>query len=446
MPRLLLTHALATFLISSGLGVAWFLAALIARKAFGAGDWQTFFMTVVLPVMAVASLLWSEWLRSAPLRRYLWRWWAVACLPLAMIAFAGDFWGLLACHALAAFGQAGWSPALSLILKRSYRDQIHGRAFGFLSIAQVGAIMASTYFGGRWLDANPEAYRIFIPVIVVLQAVGVWLLNSTLPDEPGAGADAVPTTTPIGAMGVPAQEAATDRRAPAKRMSPIAGMVAVLREDRLFTRYEAAFMTYGAGYMICEAMFPLYVTDALNLNYTQVATWAVMLRGGTQLVVSAPAGWVMDALGAARTSALSFAVLALYPLVLIFTGSTLGLGIGSAIFGFGLAGVLQGWLLGPVTLAPSPDRAPHYVAIHSALVGVRGVLFQALGIIVYLATGSFAASFALASLAFLLGAWQMMLLAKPIRERRLAREAANAAAAEARTESKPELVVCSEGE
>lgn len=450
MPRRLLTHALATFLISSGLGVAWFLAALIARKRFGAGEWETFLVTVSLPVMAIASLQWSDWLRKLTLRWYLWWFWFAACAPLALIALAQGFWGLWIWHVVAAFGQAGWSPALSLILKRCYRDQIHGRAFGVLNVAQIAAIMSSTFLCSRWLDVDPDSFRIFIPMIVVAQGLGVILLARTLPTEQAAADDVMPSTAPVGSVGVPAQCESRASRSPMRApFGAVREMFATLKADPIFLRYEAAFMTYGAGYMICEVLFPVFVTDRLHLSYAQIAMWAVMVRGGAQLVLSAPAGWVMDGLGAARTSALSFAVLALYPVALMFAGGTIGLGFASAIFGVGLAGVLQGWLLGPVSLAPSPERAPYYVAIHAALVGIRGVLFQAVGMLVYWLTGSFSAAFALASFMFLYGAWQMLRLARPIRERRQALEAARAARDAQRAKpvgaSASELVCSTEG-
>ena len=78
-----------------------------------------------------------------------------------------------------------------------------------------------------------------------------------------------------------------------------------------------------------------------------------------------------------------------------------------AEYGIGMAGVQMGWMLGPVSLAPSPDRVPQYVAIHTTLVGIRGVIFQGLGMLLYKLSGDFHWPFALAAGAFLWAAIQM---------------------------------------
>ena len=81
--------------------------------------------------------------------------------------------------------------------------------------------------------------------------------------------------------------------------------------------------------------------------------------------------------------------------------------VASGVFGLAMAGVIVGWMLGPVALAPSPEKVPHYVAIHATLVGIRGILFQSLGMFLYRMSGSFTWPLALASFAFVAGAWQM---------------------------------------
>jgi Na+-transporting NADH:ubiquinone oxidoreductase subunit NqrE len=87
-----------------------------------------------------------------------------------------------------------------------------------------------------------------------------------------------------------------------------------------------------------------------------------------------------------------------------------GLGLATAVYGIGMAGVQMSWMLGPVALAGSPEKVPQYVAIHATLVGVRGILFQCLGMALYRLTGSFTWPLLLAAAAFAWAAAQMVRL------------------------------------
>jgi hypothetical protein len=64
-------------------------------------------------------------------------------------------------------------------------------------------------------------------------------------------------------------------------------------------------------------------------------------------------------------------------------------------------------MLGPVALAPTPAKVPQYVAIHATFVGIRGKIFQGLGVLIYSMTHSFVIPFVLAAMAFAWSAVQM---------------------------------------
>jgi hypothetical protein len=92
--------------------------------------------------------------------------------------------------------------------------------------------------------------------------------------------------------------------------------------------------------------------------------------------------------GPVRTSGLAFGTLAIYPVLLLVICRAAGGGApwgataltaANVVFGLGLTGVLLGWTLGPVALAGSPEKVPHYAAIHATLVGVRGLVLSGPG-------------------------------------------------------------------
>jgi hypothetical protein len=240
-----------------------------------------------------------------------------------------------------------------------------------------------------------------MPLIAVIQGAGLGLLaflaHRTSPAQ---------AVAPTGA-----------RRRLRALFAPIMHMHDILRRDRMFLRYEQAFMTYGVGWMICHALLPVLVTAKLAMSYQEIAHSTQVVFQSAMLLMVYPMGWLIDRLGAARSSALSFAGLACYPLGLALAGDPFEIALASGAYGVCMAGVQHGWMLGPVALAPGPQHVAQYVAIHTTLVGLRGILAQGLGMALYRATHSFTWPLAIAAAAFVWAAWQMRRLQRSLRLR-----------------------------
>ena len=401
----LLTHTIANVLIQA----VWFgmssTIAVLARKRFGAGDWQTVMITAAPPTLLTFSIFWNEFLRRTTIRRYLIVHWAFTMLPVALAALSTSYWHVLACYVAAAVGAAGWSPVAGDLLKRFYADQVRGRALGIINAAMFVGMMGFSYAVGRALDVNENAFRIYFPMAALSYGGGVLMFRRLI--------RATHAEDTREASTVPAARRLRDL------LRPLSHLREVLRADRVFYRYEAAFMTYGLGWMICNALLPVLATDRLKMSYTEFAASTQVIYPLCMLLMTWPMGWVMDRLGPTRTSALSFAWLALYPIGLLVANSVALVGVATAFYGTAMAGVHIAWLLGPVALAPSPDRVAQYVAIHATLVGLRGIVAQGLGMAVYRLSGNFAVPFIVAAGAFVWAAWQMRRLTERMqRERR----------------------------
>jgi MFS family permease len=397
--RILLWHVVATLLISTGAAVLWLLP-LLALRVFLAGDWQLLAITAAGPTLLTASIFWNQLLTRLSLRRYLALYWLVGVFPLGLVGLVQHFPLLLLFHVIAAIGSAGWSPLSGILLKRFYPDHARGRAFGIVSAATIAGAMAAAAGIGRWLDADPQAFRIYMPLAALVQALGVLLLMRLVgrcapaPVEPRAA-------TPMWRAAV----------------EPLAHLRRVLRADRTFFDYEVAFMTYGVGWMICNALLPLLVERNLALDYAEFSQTTLVATNIAMLLLLVPMGWLLDRLGAARTCALAFVLLCLYPIGLLAAATPLHVAAASTLYGVAMAGVQMGWMLGPVTLAPSAARVPEYVAIHTTLVGLRGILAQGLGMALYKLSGSFAAPLLIAAAAFLWAALRMWRLHAAMRVR-----------------------------
>lgn len=392
----LAAHVLSTVLYATLFANSVWLMPLLVRLEFGHPDanwrdWQTTLVTATVPTLMMTSIFWGELLGRIRLRLYLSLFWLVAVLPLGLVALAQNYWQFFACHAVACVGAAAWTPVSGKLLQHFYADAIRGRAYAALNAVTLLAGLASAYAVGAWLERDPQAFRWYLPAAAAIQLGTIATLYGL-----------------ARRMGVTDGAASgRGRRKWSDLLRPVLHMGRVLRGDRTFRLYEAAFMTYGGAYMFCDAILPVLATDRLGMGYQDFAHATQVVARFATLAAILPMGLLMDRIGPMRTSSLAFVMLGAYPLLLLAAGGPTGVAAASLVWGVAMAGVQMGWMLGPVSLAPSPDRVPQYVAIHATLVGVRGALFQGLGMAAYKLTGSFAVPLVVAALAFGWAAWQM---------------------------------------
>jgi MFS family permease len=393
------THIAAVSLVQSTWMAIAFITPVLALKRFGANEWQTLLITATPTIFFSLSIFWNDLFSRRSLPRYLMTFWMWAGLPLALVAFANDYWMLLVPHLLSCVGGAGYHPAAGELLRSLYPEKVRGRVYSIIWGASMVVGAGGGYVVGSLMDQHPDAFRVIFPSVAVLQLLGCGLF--------------VLLAHKIGHTASRVVNRALDERSSFRRVAePIGHMKDILKADPIFARYEAAFMTYGVGWMICYALVPILVTKKLGLSYEQIAesTHVVYWLAVTAMIL--PAGLLMDRIGAVRTTGLSFLFLTLYPIGLIFVGGPNSLLVVSAFYGLSHAGTSMGWMLGPVSLAPTPEKVPQYVAIHATLVGIRGKVFQLLGVGLYALTNSFTIPLVIAAAALLWSAVQMAQLRK----------------------------------
>ncbi len=387
-------HILAMVLIQSSAVGVMAVMPVLARRHFGATDVQTVLITAAVPTLLSLSIFWNDLLRRMTLRRYLFVYWGVALMPLGLVAFAQSYWHVLTLYLIAAAGAGGSTPVNGEVLRRFYPERSRGRVFGTLTLVVLAGGMGSSFAVGAWLKADHDAFRIYMPLSALLQLIGVGLLGWLTWVRRTQRRRRIES----GPMNL--------RRI----LEPVGHMREVLRADNAFFRYEAAFMTYGIGWMCCQALLPILATDKLHLTYDQYQNSTQVIFNALMLIMIFPAGWLLDRIGAVRTCAIAFTLLTLYPLGLLVAGGAAGVALASAAYGLAMAGVHQGWTLGPVAFAPTRDKAAHYAAIHATLVGIRGILFQALAMFLYKLTGGFFFPLLIAATGFAWAAGQMIRL------------------------------------
>lgn len=394
MPRWrVVVHVAALTLCWSTVQATDLLMPVIARKTFGASGWQVLLITAAPMVLMVLSIFWADRLKRMGLTKYLVIYWAIAMLPMALLSFANGYWWIGLVYLVSSCGKAAWPVVNGEILKLIYPDSVRGRVYGAVTTASLAVSGLISWGLGEWLHVDEQAFRIFFPILVVLQLVGV-LMFARIAEKAGASASRVLADPHEGHV--------------LKRIvEPLTHTREVLKNDNVFARYEAAFMTYGIGWMVFYALLPLIATDGLKMTYEQLGTAAFMPFQISRAVFTFVGGWAMDRFGVMRTCMASFAIYTLVPLLLAGADGIPAMTVACIVWGIAAAGVDAGWMLGPVTLAPSRQKVPQYVAIHATMVGVRGSLFQFAGMGLYLATGSFTLPLVIAAASFVWASWQM---------------------------------------
>ena len=375
-----------------------FMLPLVASKKYAAADWQVTLITAAPLILPAVSIFWYPLQARLGVARFMAVYWLVAAAPLIFMGFCDNYWPFAILWIVCSIGVAAFASIAGQTLGRFYPPHKHGLVFGIVTVAWMGGGALASWQIGAWLQSDPQAIRTVLPLAALAQAAGALMLGLLNRGRPGPAPAAMRTS--LRAM-----------------LEPILHTGQVLRADKLFARYEAAFMTYGIGWMICYALVPLIITDKLVLSYQEAPSYSHVIFLLCNVAATLPAGLLIDRIGAARLCMFSFGLYALYPLGLIFVTHKTELAAASVIYGLAGAGVNAGWMLGPVSLAPTPDKVPQYLAIHTTMVGLRGAVFQALGLLLYKLLDSFTWPLILAAAGFVWAAWQMGALHGLIRSR-----------------------------
>lgn len=389
--RILALHLFSTPFLAIQAGVFGGMVPVLLRKHFVANEWQTTVASSALAVMAILAVFWNELYQRLSTRRYLVLFWAFSVLPLGGIAFCDSPNAVLAFVIFSAAGMGGLNPLSGDILRSCYPPTARSRAWSLIKSFEQFTIVISIFGVGIWFDRDPQAYRIYFALAVVVVSVGVLLLGRI-------------TREPLFRERL--RSASTASIASSLRDAYV-NMTRVLREDRRFRQYETAFCVYGLGWMICYAMVPFVQVDVLQLKYGEAFTATQVAFQLTMMMCFVPMGYVLDRAGPIRASSWAFGWLVLYPVLLMTATGPITLTMASIVYGLGMAAVNLAWTLGPVTLARNPADAPQYLAIHATLVSVRAILGQFPAVAIYWYTRSIYLPLLMGGAMFLVGAVMM---------------------------------------
>ncbi len=366
-------------------GVWWsgyILFPFVLAKSLLAPGWLVTFTVILESASMVLAIYWGRMLERGGRRRWLfWGGLGGRAVMVLMLLVRGPL-AFTALLAVVYFFSSLVYPAQNGILQENIRADRRGEAYGRGALAQHLTAAAMSLLLGALLDRDPMSFRWLYPLLGLVGFVHLLIL-ARLP-RPAGGRDpdvagACSCATPRRARAWPSLRRLADAAA-----SPFHEAAATFREDRDFYWFEINFMIYGIAYMMLMPVVPLYFTEELDLSYQQISHARVLIASLGVALLGPLMGRLMDRHHPVRLSSVSYAALALYPLML--AAGTLLPSVSPAliayaafgVYALAMAGVNVTWNVGSISFAP-PGRGGYYQGVHVAMVGGRGLIGPLIG-------------------------------------------------------------------
>lgn len=351
-------------------GLLWS-APEIARKALGVDN---LLLTLIVMAPAVAQgavLFFGGWISRTGPRRLLRRAATVGRLPLSLtllllVPMIANWvqteegmkwipWFFLILVTVQALASVPITSAINGVIRSNYRDENRGYLFG--KVQRWGALIsgAGSVIAGFWMHYQNEAF----PILYAIAGLTGWLSCMIFSKVP-----------------------LRDREAAAPDAPDIHNARAlwkILVRDRRFFIYEIGFILYGTAFMALITAKPMWTVDKewLALDW-RFLLGAKGLSSVMMFILTPYFGKKLDRIGPGWLAGFSYSGLALYAVLLGFSSSPLSFLIAEMVFGCSMAGVILAWNVGPISFA-SADQGRQYMAVHVALVAVRGLIGHPIG-------------------------------------------------------------------
>ena len=346
---------------------------IIARKALAAKDWQLMLMTMLWPVANFSSIWWGRVFENSCHKH---RYFLIAGL-LGRLAMIYAIWLVTMNEYLVLLGLLFASnsvivPGQNNIYQKNIGSKRRARVFGLtLSLGMTVSVIV-TFFAGRLLDIREESFRWILAITGVCGFISAAALSLIQIQEPVV------------------QKNCAKLSWKQILLEPITGTIKLLKENKDFAAFERSFSIYGMGFIMMQPIIPIYLVDKLQLSYTVnfLAKGIVSQLG--MLLLSPVIGKYHDRTHPYRFMAGAFAMLMLFPVLVVFSSLAQGspalpvilIFVAYAIFGLAMAAVNITWNMGSIYFA-GDSNASIYQSVHVTMTGIRGLIAPVLGIVLY---------------------------------------------------------------
>jgi MFS family permease len=402
--------ALHYFTLSSAVGAILvgvsLLSMVVLKKSLSATEMQLGLISAIGPMALLLGIFGGELVRGRDRRPAISLFGSISRGAFLLFAFVQSAWSFIAVASVHYFANALLAPAVTTLWQSSISQQQRNSLWGLTVSITTVISMTIALATGYLLDLNGMAYRWIFPIAGLMGLLSILILIKM----PHRGKHKQKVGTPHTVQSVFA--------------SPIRRFIDLLRSDKYFRHFEGAFFLYGCAFMLMAPVLPHYIVDLAQMSYKKASIAEGVLFQLGAIGLSVAWGKLMDRTSPSATCSAVFALLSLFPAILLTgyflrdTGIDLQyvVYLGYLVFGIGMSGLGVAWNLAPISFAGSSD-ASAYTGAHITLTGVRGAVAPILGALTF-KYFNYAVVFGAAMALFLLGAVSMAVL-----ERRMKRDA-----------------------
>jgi MFS family permease len=339
------------------------MALIVLKKSLNASPLEIGVMAAIGPMSLLLGIVGAEMVRGRDRRPVLLALGLVSRGVFLLFAFCTAAWQFIVITSTFYVGNAMLIPAITSQWQNNISARSRNRLWGLTVSITTAISMAFALLVGWALKNDHDAYRWILPIAGMAGLAGVLVLVR-MPYRGRYKHNNPPLLTVRQAL-----------------ISPLKTIWALLRDDRDFRHFEAAFFLYGCAFMIMVPILPVYIVDLAQMDYVEASVGAGVLFPAAAIALSTYWARKLDRATPSRLCTQVFVLLALFPLLLLLGPSLAVLGmpmaytvyLSYAVYGIGMSGLGIAWNLAPLSFAGSRD-ATSYTGAHVTLTGVRGAI------------------------------------------------------------------------
>ncbi len=398
----LLSAVIDAFLMG---GFVFAFADMVLKRALSASDFEITIFTMLGPVTTLFSMHWASYIQGRNKAPYFLIAGVFGRLILVSMLFCHTPAMYLAVFGISSLFNTLLIPTANNIFQNNYPASLRGQIFGTVAATATVASLPMAFFAGKLLEMSEDTFRWAFAAAGVVGFFSVMILRSIrirhrkieegeacpLPEVPGIVEHYKYAHFLLNLHRI--------------TVAPVKETIELFKANPLYAKFEGAFMIYGFGFMTVFPAIPKWFDEVLQLRYDEISMSRTITAGLCTILFSYALGKMMDRMNPIKFCAIIFAILALYPLLIVTIKSLPGVYMGFIAFGIGMVGVNLAWNLSSIYFA-GKSEVSRYMGAHVTLVGVRGTFGPLLG---YLSMKyiDIAASFYLSALFFAIASVQM---------------------------------------
>lgn len=337
-------------------------AGVIAREQLHASKFVLALMTAAPFIGNLCALFWAQAMEGRPKLPFVkWSQLAARATFLLAVFATTPFRFALILSAAQIFGTVA-TPAYAAVIKEVYPDDQRGRIMSYTRAALFSAGVLATFIVGPLLKV--VSYQYVFPVACLL----------------GIAAAIV-----FGRIPVPSTAGLTADRAPRRRLDEsfretfdfLSSSLAILRIDSGYRWFALSVFTYGFGNLMIAPVIPIIQVDRLHISTIHIA----LLANLTQITAAVAYfywGRYVDRHSPLKAVVVNILLNAAIPLFYVIAADKWMLVPAFFLSGVTQAGIDLSYFNSILSFA-TEETASRYQALHSFLLGIRGVTAPLMG-------------------------------------------------------------------